>query len=934
MGGQGGAAVKPTQYVSDFQQNPQDYYSSTSCVNCHSSPPETTCIQCHKTTPETYLPRPSPCSAEFRWPKYLETPIRDIDRYPWWIHQNFLTTQMKKEDFPVTPKKLDLGVVVLLKEDAKVPLPDIELRTQKNALISFKPILSGEAQDFNFLLENQTLFSTQNVSAHQRAWYDPLIPQTLIQTLSVRDGHPLLTAAVGVLNLFRSRSNPLNTEFDLIDNLLPNLPVAYQEKTGETRTWAEFGALSKEEKRKYHRIEIFYEAARSARLPERIRLHDLYHLIRDLQEASRKAKENGAQPSDFSKLSALISSIQLKIGMIPEQILDPNVYIKFRDAPGANDIQLDLQTDGVMGLQSVLTHGSLRMDEVFLPGIANFGSSQVDFKLSMDSQGQINAVIDHIDSEIRPMGYAKGNPRKIGLIELKTGTIRDGEPTSFKGLSFQPGIRMEGIGNDQHRLQANLNLDMTLAVPLLGEIRLTGPVLIQTNFKKVEVTQTNDAGNSQKETRYLPIPESTVVALPGLEIKWGNFLIPSIIKGTLLFTDIPSLKTPTHLSTVSSGFFGKMQADQIQYGMMEKGDVELSLPINRGSDGLYDISGFRENPQFQTVLQLLKKDKTQIDGEMNLLSEVKDKQKDYKLRVSLEHRDESGMMLLAPLIDKGLFTYSTQNDSSTLNKTQIDFSADSLWLDPVGITSPKFNLGFVENQTENGLLDWTIHSLQVSGNPWGSKGPSQGIFRGPFWIKTLPPKDQNLIVRFDSNERLLDVKNLKVGFDFKQVAIPGLAKATKGALTGLDVDGRVQGFWSMDTESYKGRGQIIFQGDKEGDLHLRDKKGQRIEGRLNPDDPDRLYEIPLLADTTWTIDRIDGVDFDRERINGHFILKTLIDWMAFQAMGIYWNEHDQVEFTFDHLPYTNAGFDRKISEYFQSLSQETKAPKFPKGARP
>ena len=149
---------------------------------------------------------------------------------------------------------------------------------------------------------------------------------------------------------------------------------------------------------------------------------------------------------------------------------------------------------------------------------------------------------------------------------------------------------------------------------------------------------------------------------------------------------------------------------------------------------------------------------------------------------------------------------------------------------------------------------------------------------------------------------------------------PGLSSK----ISSVDVDGRIQGHWTLDTESYAGKGKIVFRGDSQGDIFLRDSSGRRIEARLNPQAPDRLYEIPLLADSTWTIDRVDGIDFDRQRINGHFLLTTLIDYMVFQIFGVNWNEHDEVTFEYDHMPYTAKGFDTKIGEFFQQVAEEQK----------
>ena len=929
MGGPGGTAVK-TQAGSDYSKRPEEYYSSTSCVNCHNPVPKNDCDPCHTGSPEPFQLRPSPCPAEMQWPSHLQTPIRNIERYPWWIHQNFLFTRMQKDAAPVVPRKLDLGLTLFMKSGATVPLSNgLELKAHEGASISFKPIPSGSGQDFSLLLENQTLFETKNVSAHLSRWYDFVIPTNLIQTLSIRDGHPIVTAAVGALNLFRSRSNPLFSEFDILDKVLPQLPVAYETKTGKTVTWKEFQDLKTTEARKYHRIEVLFEAARSGRIPGRLRLEDLYHLVRDFQESSRLAKENNVPPADFSKLSALISSISLTVALTPDEVVSPLLFMKFKDADGANAVQLDLATEGVSGIQSLKVHGDLKMEEAFLPSLANLGATDLNFSYEADAKGGSVLTLTKIQSQIKPIDYLKSDPRKLGWIELKEGTIQDGAPVKVQGLDFPSGIRLQESPVGEVKLTLNLNVDAAASLPFLGDVRVKGPLLFMGTFRKVEVETKDSKGETHKETELRLVPETTFISLNRGEIAWGNSLAPFKVGGNLMLTDMPTLKKPSLISGTPSGFWGSFTADSILYGLFDKGSLEVSLIHARGSDGLYrPLSSFKEAPQLKAALKIFEKDKSQIVGDADLTTVALGKEKTSILKIGLEHRDETGTRVIDPLIHQGLLTL-LKNSAAAEPRYDLDFGAESIWIDPVGVVKPQIHFGITDHTMDNGGLDWTIHGLSISGNPWSVKRPNRGIFQGPFFVKTLPSKDQELRVRFDPIAENLDLKNIKVALDFKQIVPPGLPEMTRWKISSVDFDGHIHGNWTMDTGTFKGRGYLAFQGDKEGDLHFRGKDGRRVEGRLDPSDPDRLYEIPFLSDSTLAFERMDGIDFDRKRVKAPATLSSLVDWLALQAFGFQWNEHDRTRIRFDYIPYSMEG----LMEYFQDRALSTQ-PGPPKGLKP
>jgi hypothetical protein len=137
-----------------------------------------------------------------------------------------------------------------------------------------------------------------------------------------------------------------------------------------------------------------------------------------------------------------------------------------------------------------------------------------------------------------------------------------------------------------------------------------------------------------------------------------------------------------------------------------------------------------------------------MKGSAALKTTSKGPRTDYKISVSLDHQNDLGAKVIVPWIQNGLLSVSSQVKSNKSEKHEIKFSADNLWLEPlnVAVRSPKIDIAFTENKIENQLFDWTIHKIDISGNPYSSKFPRRGILRGPFYLKTFTRPDQEIVL--------------------------------------------------------------------------------------------------------------------------------------------------------------------------------------------
>lgn len=919
MGGPGGASpkVNPSHFFSpgDLRRE-EDFYQSNTCVNCHADVPKNPCNSCHTTqffASATLLPKPSPCDAEFRWPDFLQTPIPRIRDYPWWVEQNFLSTQLQKPGTPIHPQKIDFGIEIFLKPEQSFKVSDYLFETREDAKIVFAPHLAGQGENLSILLENQSLLELKNIRVTPNAWYGGLLPSNWLQEVIIQEGHPILRAAIGALNLFRNKDNPAYSDVNLQEFIWPTLPIAYDTQSAQVFTGKDYESLKNNSSSTIQRIATTYEIYESQRLPQQIKLSEILQLIADLAKVSKLKKDKGP-----SALDQAVASLVVRLESIPDEIKYPNFYARFYPDP-QKPLSLRIETKGTEKIESINARGELNLAELFIPELLHLGDAHANIKMSYRAGSESLVDIDNIRAYFKPMDYFKDNPRKLGWLFLQEGFVEDGSAVQHMGYDFPPGIHLERLSNDLFQIQANLRFNFNVELPLVGKISLSLPILFMTQIKS-DILELITQGNMLDSLKLLP--ESTLIHLPDLEITRGENAQKQSFSLNLMFTDIPHLMNPNNIGFFDSGFWMSAFLETSQNSPIDNGFIETFIALDKAQDGTYLFQNLLEFFDLRSILHLTLKDKSQISGNIDFDSQSNGNENEINLHASLE-QGQNNSVPSRKIVDALHFSRRIKKEN---NHQQVHYTldADAFYWGPIGLTHPHVHLLYDEDKMQDGTSRWNIHDYGISANNLTSPTKPSGILRGPLVIRNTAKPHKSLQILFDPTTHQLDISNLGLAFDIKRISIPEIAKFTKRGITGIDLDGRIQGHWKMNSETFAGRGRIVVSGDKEGDIHIRGKNGMRLEAPLNPDDPDRYYQIPLLANTRFVMGRLKAFDPKKEQLQGHFHLTTLVDWLALKALGIEWNEHDEFTFDFDHLPYSERGYATKIREFFTFIAAQNR----------
>jgi len=853
-----------------------------------------------------------------RWPAHLQESIPQIRQFPWWVEQNHLSTQIKKEGNPISPKKIDFGIEIFLKAGQSFQVTDYKFETQEMAKIIFAPHLAGKGDHLSLLMEGQKLLTLQNIRVKPSNWYGGMLPDNWLQEVGVKDGHLFLRAAIGALNLFRNTNNPSYSDIDLQPFVLPQLPIAYDEKSGKVYRCEEYQSAKAGDEASTRKIQATFEICENGQLPTLVKLSDILSLIQDFGKMAEAKKKAGLPEEGPSALSQAVSSLVFKLDTLPDEIKYPNFYAKFHSNPQA-PLHLEVETKGLDQLEHIDAHGSLDLDELFIPGALHLDSTQLDFNLSYWAGREMGLHLDGIHARLKPFAYLGDNPRKLGWLQIREGEVWDGEPLEYQGIHFLPGIHLQQISPDTLQLQVNLNLHAKVSAPWIGEVEIDTPFLFQTEIKADPLSllsaQASASGDSPSASI---IPQSTIFYLPGLHLRGGAEAAPRY-ETNLILTDIPALIQPAQATTMQSGFWASFILQDAEKSEVKDGFVEGFFPLALNDKGQYDLASLQSYASADASLNFSLAKSGKIAGDLHFSTLTDGNTREMLLQASAERFDGSKKGP-TPIL-KDFQIRSARSEEGGVTQQDIAFDASALYWGPIGLTFPHIKLSYSEVRREDGSLARTVQSLEASANKKTSPYRPSGLVRGPITLRNLSSKKSPLQIILDPQGQQAQIKNLALGFNVQRITLPAVSRATHRAISGIDLDGRILGHWDFNTETYAGKGRILIRGDQEGDIHFRGTDGRRLEAALNPEDPNRLYELPLLADTRFVIDRLRPFDAEKEQLQGHFHLSTLVDWLALKALGIEWNEHDEFEFDFDHLPYSEKGYAAKIRQFFTYIAQ-------------
>src|SRR4030095_6022642 len=189
-----------------------------------------------------------------------------------------------------------------------------------------------------------------------------------------------------------------------------------------------------------------------------------------------------------------------------------------------------------------------------------------------------------------------------------------------------------------------------------------------------------------------------------------------------------------------------------------------------------------------------------------------------------------------------------------------------------------------------------------------------GIFRGPLRLRQEGGPRRALTVSYNPQDGRVGIQNLNLRFLLERIVIPALSNGSReeaGAppqVTGVDVDGRFRGHWSLNATTGRGRGSLCLVGD-ERDVVLRGGDG-------------RPLEHPLISDTRWCASSVSRADTARQILWGNFFLDTTIDWGLLRYFGIHVNMRVRGRMAHDNLPYWTEGYPNLERIFFRRVFQE------------
>ncbi len=896
----------------------EDFYQASACANCHESLSGNFPYSNKSNSISKFLLRPSPCNAELRWPNYLQEGIPHIQQQAWWFHKNYLTAKIKKAGNPLNPEKISFGLEVFLRAGQALELGDYRLETQTQSKIFFKPHLAGKAENLSILIEGESLLELQGILVKPNFWYAGLLPDNWLQEVNVKEGQVFLRAAIGALNLFRNINNPSYSDIHLQAFILPALPLAYHGQSGEIFFGKDYEKIRDSVDPSILRIPSTYEIYESASFPTLIKFSEIFQLLETFGRISEIRKNHLAPPENHSSLAEMVSSIRFKLDTIPDEIRYASFYAHFHSEP-IHNLSLSVETKGLEEIKSIHAAGLIGLKELFVPGVLHLGESQAQLELNYQSGEAASLHLKNIHATLKPHDYGSNDPRQLGWFQITEGEISEGDAIQWLGFNFLPGIHLHRLSKDLIELQCNLKFNITVQLPFIGKIQIETPLLFQTQIQ-TELLQLLSSQKSENQKLNF-IPQSTLLYMP--DMKLTRISENEILHMDFTLSDIPPFMIHTQEEAAPHGFLMSARVARTQNTPLKDGIVEFFLALPPPTSEGYDWNELNNFLSLNAYVNFNLKDDQKISGKLDLDRFVDGNIVETLVNASL---DESSPQkpYSHSLIDQFRLRSLEKNELG-LREQEISIEGHEFHLGDLHLLTPHLFLKYIERQNEDESKEWFIQAFDISANLGKLSETLRGVLRGPLQIQSK----QTLKIHYQPTTHQMTLAPLDLSFDFKRISLAGLRRFTQKAITGIDLDGKIQGQWTFNTETYAGKGRILIRGDKEGDIHLRGPSGKRLEAALKPEDPKRLYETPLLANTRFLIDRIESFDPQKEQVRGHFHLSTYVDWLALKVFGFQWNQHDEFTFDFDHLPYSIEGYHQKIREFFAHIAREKKQERHP-----
>ncbi len=614
-------------------------------------------------------------------------------------------------------------------------------------------------------------------------------------------------------------------------------------------------------------------------------------------------------------------------------------------------VQLGLNMEG-RTLRSIRSNSHIRLKHLFVPGVLRLAESRFD----LTGQGpQLNLALQNIDLNLAPFDVNSSDLAHRGSLHVASGRISDGTNTIVDLRDFRPGIHLEGDIRRTLRLSTNLEFNVSLG-STQGDYDISGQVLATNRF----VAQDLEPGQSLLQIRHLNVAdhrtgnrwiEDASITLSDLPARIGRDR-----SGFLLSVDIPRHHLPLleNYSNIHLEMFipvERVPAESIAWVRMldefmtssplpQQTDFTTS-PIFDFQDGRYhtrvlseeEAAALFRDPNPLRVLEsqnsLLRTSQSpNYFGERD--SVVVDPEEvpstdSYHPDLHLQHFSTQVRMRAegrrgVPSIESE-FRFSTAQESACERNYDVsgDMNHFATVLGPsleLILRNLHLALSARHRVEEGGSHHFMIHTLEASANTRAA--PRAGLVQGPVRIfdqssgGRVPLQVTYQPVTQGHPDPELDVRNLRLRFDARNLVHPALADSSRDAngraqVTGLDIAGILRtDHWIQNLRTQSGRGLLCLRGSPTGDIFFLDEHHRRLP-------------VPLLEDSLWCSMGLRRVDTAHQVLYGAFYLDLGVDLNVLRPFGFNINSSGSTGIYSDNIPWSGAGYNAVQAEFLRRV---------------
>lgn len=477
-------------------------------------------------------------------------------------------------------------------------------------------------------------------------------------------------------------------------------------------------------------------------------------------------------------------------------------------------------------------------------------------------------------------------------------------PRSLLGVTIPPGLRgtFNPAAGELH-LEGNVVLRAELQ-GARGNFEIRAPLAFFTTLRL------DDRGLA-------PLPGSTALSIEGLEIIETTTRREILRDGELFISDDPnqevfrerrvleSFSLPDeilarHRSLPATVEFRGIWGNHHQIDLRGR----IPLPLRQGLESAYDFSAlFEDATEFH--LDLLDLNPQALSGSppaphFNLIGGV--------LRAQ-RFTEADG---------RQLWDFRLAGETATLGRNR----------GLISLNEPRMEGELDRLELQAGNLLIRIPLLDFSANPQGSE---VGLLRGPVHAHLNGTRRGGLELELDPQRRPVEIRNLDLGFSLQGLDVlpRALRRSLQAGARFIGMDGHLEGHFRMnypeDPRRWNGHGDLHLRGDRNGDIYLQNEHLRRV----GP---------PLVRDTRWRWERIDGFNWRRGYALGDFHLELLLNPMplfgplpsAVNGLRAFGGDGRSLlpgeiwaEMPYDNQPWNPQGFRNRIVDYIQALRRRS-----------